>query len=138
MDREGWGGVVPLSRGEERLLAKIKMAYYLLRWCSIDDYVSLMEEQGAENVKRDDWSYTIAPFWRSGIRSSLNLKSLAGLARSGFLTIRGEYAMLLMFKGFDTGLIKFGCIACTKHMEIREELEGEREETKANGESEEA
>jgi len=137
-DGEGKGGVVPLSRGEEKLLAKINRAYYLPRWCSVDDYVSLMEERGAENVKRDDWSYTIAPFWRAVIRSSLNLKSLTGLARSGFSTIRGAYAMLLMLKGFDTGLIKFGCITCTKPMEIEEEEEGEREEAKVNGEAEES
>ena len=136
-DGEGGWGVVPLSRGEERPLAKIKMAYYLPRWCSVDDYVSLMEERGAENVKKDDWSYTIAPFWRADIRSSLNLKSLTWLARSGFSTIRGAYAMLLMLKGFDTCLIKFGCITCTKLMEIGEEEEGEMEEAKLNGEAEE-
>ena len=89
-----------------------------------------MEERGAENIKKDDWSYTIAPFWRDDIRSSRNLKSLTGLARSSFLTIRGSYAMLLMIKGFNTGLIKFGCITCTKPMEIREE-------EKVNGEAEE-
>ena len=112
--------MVPFRRVEERLLAKIKISYYLLRWCSLDDYVSLMEERGAENVKRDDWSYTTTPFWRAYIRSSPNLKSLTGLARSGFSAIRGAYTMLLMLKGFDIGLMKFGCITYTKPMEIRE------------------
>ena len=84
--------MVLLRRGGERLLAKINQAYYILRWCSVDNYIYLMEERGAYNVKRDDWSYTIAPFWRAVISSSLNLKSLTVLARSGLLMIRGAHA----------------------------------------------
>ena len=125
-DGEGGVGVLPLIRGEESLLAKINWSYYLPRWCSIDNYVSLMEERGAENVKRDDWSYTITPFWRSVIQYILNLKRLTGLARSGFLMIRGAYAMLLILKGLDTGLINFGCITCTNPMDVGEEEKGER------------
>ena len=97
-----------------------------------------MEERVTENIKRDNWSYTIALFWRGIIWSSLNLKSLTRMARSGFSEIRGAYAMLLVLKGFDTGLIKFRCITSTKLMEIREEGGGEREEAKANREAEEA
>ena len=46
--------------------------------------------------------------------------------------------MILMLKGFNTGLIKFRCITCTKTMDIGEEEEWEREEAKVNGEAEEA
>ena len=45
--------------------------------------------------------------------------------------------MLLMLKGFDTGLIKFGCITYNKPMEIGEEEERNMEEVKVNGEAEE-
>jgi tocopherol O-methyltransferase len=57
---------------------------------------------------------TIAPFWKAVIKSSLNLKSIVGLMKSGFSTIRGAYAMLLMLRGFNAGVIKFGLITCTK------------------------
>lgn len=50
-----------LSKKEEKLLAKINRAYYLPRWCSVDDYIKLLEKNGAQNVKREDWSYVIAP-----------------------------------------------------------------------------
>lgn len=107
-------GETSLTKKEEKLLAKINRAYYLPRWCSVDDYVALLEERGAVDIKRDDWSYTIAPFWKAVIRSSLSVKSFVGLAKSGFSTIRGAYAMLLMLKGFNMGLIKFGMITCKK------------------------
>lgn len=106
-----------LTKKEEKLLAKINRAYYLPRWCSVQDYVDLLEAKGATDIKREDWSYIIAPFWKAVIRSSLNLKSILGLLKSGFSTQRGAYAMLLMLQGFNRGLIKFGLITCTKPKE---------------------
>lgn len=103
-----------LTKKEEKLLARINRAYYLPRWCSVQDYVNLLEAKGAVDIKRDDWSYIIAPFWRAVIKSSLNLKSVLGLFKSGFSTIRGAYAMLLMLRGFDRGLITFGLVTFTK------------------------
>lgn len=107
-------GETSLTRKEERLLAKINRAYYLPKWCSVQDYVDLLSHEGMEGIAREDWSYIIAPFWKAVIRSSLNLKSVWGLLRSGFSTQRGAYAMFLMLRGFRMGLIKFGLITCTK------------------------
>ena len=103
-----------LTKKEQKLLAKINRAYYLPEWCSVQDYVDLFEQQGATDIKRDDWSYVIAPFWKAVIRSSFSVRSIIGLIKSGPTTIRGAYAMLLMLRGFNTGLIKFGLITCTK------------------------
>jgi tocopherol O-methyltransferase len=103
-----------LTKKENRLLARINRAYYLPRWCSVQDYVNLLETKGATDVRREDWSYIIAPFWLAVIKSSLNFKSVWGLLRSGFSTQRGAYAMFLMLQGFNRGLIKFGLITCTK------------------------
>ena len=107
-------GEESLTRKEERLLARINRAYYLPRWCSVQDYVDMLEAKGAVDIRREDWSYIIAPFWKAVIKSSLNLKSVWGLLRSGFSTQRGAYAMFLMLKGFNKGLIKFGLITCKK------------------------
>jgi tocopherol O-methyltransferase len=107
-------GETSLTKKEDRLLARINRAYYLPRWCSVRDYVDLLEAKGAKDIRREDWSYIIAPFWKAVIKSSLNLKSVWGLAKSGFSTQRGAYAMLLMLQGFNKGLIKFGLITCTK------------------------
>lgn len=107
-------GETGLTKKEEKLLAKINRAYYLPRWVSTSDYVKVFKEQGATDIKTEDWSYIIAPFWKAVIKSSLNLKSVVGLFKSGFSTIRGAYAMLLMLKGYKIGLIKFGLVTCTK------------------------
>ncbi|GAX17746.1 tocopherol O-methyltransferase [Fistulifera solaris] len=114
-------GETSLTKSEEKLLRKINRAYYLPQWCSVKDYVDLMEAQGATDVKRDDWSYIIAPFWKAVIKSSLNLKSVIGLLRSGFSTQRGAYAMFLMLRGYKKGLIKFGCLTCTKPLSKKTE-----------------
>lgn len=103
-----------LTKKELKLLSKINRSYYLPPWCSTDDYIKLLEDSGAENIKREDWSYIIAPFWKAVIKSSLNLRSVAGLLRSGFSTQRGAYAMLLMLRGFNNGTIKFGLMTATK------------------------
>jgi tocopherol O-methyltransferase len=107
-------GETQLTKKEEKLLAKINRAYYLPRWVSSSDYVKVFKEQGATDIKTEDWSYIIAPFWKAVIKSSLNLKSVVGLLKSGFSTIRGAWAMLLMLKGYKMGLIKFALITCTK------------------------
>ena len=107
-------GETSLTKKEEKLLAKINRAYYLPRWVSTKDYVTEFERQGAKDIKTEDWSYIIAPFWKAVIKSSLNLKSVVGLLKSGFSTIRGAYAMFLMLGGYKMGLIKFGLITCTK------------------------
>lgn len=106
-----------LSKKEQRLFAKINCAYYLPQWCSVSDYFQLMKREGAMDIVREDWSHIIAPFWQAVICSLLNLKSVVGLLRSGFSTVRGTYAMLLMLRGFDMDLIKFGVLTCTKLME---------------------
>jgi len=80
-------GEPSLSKKEEKILAKINRAYYLPKWCSVDDYVKLLEKEGGVDIKREDWSYIIAPFWKAVIKSSLNLKSVVGLLKSGFSTI---------------------------------------------------
>jgi len=103
-----------LTKKEQKLLAKINRAYYLPEWCSVSDYVDLMQQQGATDVRREDWSHIIAPFWRAVIKSSLNIKSVYGLLKSGFSTQRGAYAMFLMLRGYQMGLIKFGLLSCTK------------------------
>ena len=61
-------------------------------------------------MRRADWTPEIASFWPAVIKSSLTLRGLFGLARSGFTTIRGAVAMLLMVKGYREGLIVFGLI----------------------------
>lgn len=105
---------VSLTKRELKLLRAINRAYYLPQWCSVNDYMTLLQQNNATNIQYEDWSYIIAPFWKAVIRSSLNWKSVIGLIKAGFTTQRGAYAMLLMLRGYKKGLIKFGLLSCNK------------------------
>ena len=60
-------GETSLTKSEERLLRKINRAYYLPRWCSVQDYVDLLTDCGAVDIRREDWSYVIARELKSSI-----------------------------------------------------------------------
>eukprot|EP00640_Fibrocapsa_japonica_P003279 CAMPEP_0113935140 /NCGR_PEP_ID=MMETSP1339-20121228/2358_1 /TAXON_ID=94617 /ORGANISM="Fibrocapsa japonica" /LENGTH=316 /DNA_ID=CAMNT_0000937191 /DNA_START=229 /DNA_END=1179 /DNA_ORIENTATION=- /assembly_acc=CAM_ASM_000762 len=107
-------GETSLTGKEQKLLARINRAYYLPDWCSVADYVTLMKAAGLEDIKRADWTEYIKPFWPAVIRSSLSFRGLRGLWRSGPRTSRGALAMILMIRGYNKGLIKFGLITAAK------------------------
>lgn len=124
---------ISLNKKELKLLKAINRAYYLPKWCSVNDYIDLLKSNNAMNIQYDDWSYIIAPFWIAVIKSSLNYKSIIGLLKSGFTTQRGAYAMFLMLRGFNKGLIKFGLISCTKPSNVNvKEIEEEEKNILSN------
>lgn len=110
-----------LSPGEDRLpavdralLAAINRAYYLPPWCSAADYVALMQEAGLKNIRRDDWSDDVAPFWGRVVASALTPRGIAGLATAGAKTVLGALAMPLMAAGFRRGSIRFALLVGEK------------------------
>ncbi|KAJ0014065.1 hypothetical protein Pint_20922 [Pistacia integerrima] len=103
-----------LQPWEEELLNKICDAYYLPAWCSTADYVKLLESLSLQDIKAEDWSQYVAPFWPAVIRSALTWKGLTSLLRSGLKTIKGALAMPLMIEGYKKDLIKFAIITCRK------------------------
>ncbi|CAN0033146.1 unnamed protein product [Pylaiella littoralis] len=109
-------GETALTPKEEKLLGKINKAYYLPRWCSTADYVKYFEDEGLVDIKRADWTDNIqaSSFWPAVIRSSVSLKGIFGLIKSGPVTIRGAIAMLLMVRGYKMGLVKFALITGRK------------------------
>lgn len=96
-----------LTKKEKKLLDKINRAYYLPPWCSGADYEALFKDAGLVDIKREDWSSDVAPFWGDVIRSALTVRGVVGLIKAGWGTIKGALAMPLMSKGFKRGLIKF-------------------------------
>ncbi|XP_057970007.1 gamma-tocopherol methyltransferase, chloroplastic [Malania oleifera] len=102
-------------RPEEKvLLNKICNAYYLPAWCSTADYVKLLQPLSLQDIKTDDWSEYVAPFWPAVIRSALTWKGFVSLLRSGWKTIKGALVMPLMIEGYKKDLIKFSIITCQK------------------------
>lgn len=103
-----------LQPWEQELLKKICDAYYLPAWCSIADYFKLLQSLSLEDIKSEDWSQNVAPFWPAVIRSALTWKGFTSLLRTGLKTIKGALAMPLMIEGYQKNLIKFAIITCRK------------------------
>lgn len=103
-----------LQPWEEELLKKICDAYYLPAWCSTADYVKLLQSVSLEDIKAEDWSRNVAPFWPAVIRSALTWKGFTSLVRTGLKTIKGALAMPLMIEGYQKDLVKFAIITCRK------------------------
>ncbi|RDX72960.1 putative tocopherol O-methyltransferase, chloroplastic, partial [Mucuna pruriens] len=99
---------------EEDLLKRICDAFYLPAWCSTADYVRLLQSLSLQDIKSEDWSRFVAPFWPAVIRSALTWKGLTSLLSSGRKTIKGALAMPLMIEGYKKDLIKFAIITCRK------------------------
>jgi tocopherol O-methyltransferase len=95
---------------EKKLLDKVSKHYHLPPMCSIQELEILAQNAGFVNIKSADWSPAVAPFWGAVINSALSVKSIIGLMRSGWGTIKGAWAMLYMQQGYRMGLIKFGVL----------------------------
>ncbi|KDO48014.1 hypothetical protein CISIN_1g016921mg [Citrus sinensis] len=76
-----------LQPWEQELLKKICDAYYLPAWCSTADYVKLLQSLSLEDIKAEDWSQNVAPFWPAVIHSALTWKGFTSLLRTGKLSI---------------------------------------------------
>mmetsp|Transcript_43291 Transcript_43291/g.85752 ORF Transcript_43291/g.85752 Transcript_43291/m.85752 type:complete len:713 (+) Transcript_43291:66-2204(+) len=99
---------------ESWLLQLISRCYYLPRWTSVAEYERLCRGMGLVDVRRDDWTKAIAPFWPAVIRSACRPRNFSRLIRTGIDGVRSAFAMVLMVLGYRVGLIKFGLITARK------------------------
>ncbi len=90
--RELKPGEKNLPKWEENLLHKISKAYYLPQWVPASKYVDLAKQIGLKDVKQDDWSEYVAPFWPAVIRSALVPSNFIRMVRSGSITFKGAIA----------------------------------------------
>ena len=81
-------GETQLRDNEEALLDSICKAYYLPKWCSINDYEELFTANGLQGIKTEDWSEEVAPFWGAVIKSALTTQGVAGLFKAGLTTLK--------------------------------------------------
>ena len=128
-------GEADYSESEKQLLTKLCNAYYLPQWCAVDKYAQLAQELGLRDVRLDDWSVEVQPFWRAVIDTALTWRGFVGLLKSGPTTIQGAprpqprhfktsahgarmlagaMVMPLMQQGLRRGLIKFNLLTATK------------------------
>jgi len=103
-----------LSQREVRQLDKICQLYHLPAWVAPSTYAHIATRIGYSDIRTNDWSRAVAPFWGEVIKSALSLESFIGLLSSGADTIRGAWAMQYMQAGFRSGLIKYAVITARK------------------------
>ena len=103
-----------LSTSEADDLRAIAEKYHLPPWVPVSTYVTAAEALGFEDVRTDDWSQAVSPFWGEVIKTAFDLRNLAGLAKSGPSGIKGAWAMRYMRRGFRAGFIKYAVLTARK------------------------
>jgi tocopherol O-methyltransferase len=104
----------PLSADEEKHLRDIYRVYCLPYVISLPEYQEIVEQCGFKNLRVDDWSTAVEPFWDVVIDSAITPQAVIGLFKAGWKTIEAAMSLRLMSGGYRSGLIRFGLIAATK------------------------
>ena len=103
-----------LTEDERQHLEAIYRVYCLPYVMALSEYRSIALESGFKNLKADDWSIAVAPFWDVVIDSAITPQAIAGLIKAGWKTIEGALSLNLMSRGYSRGLIRFGLISAVK------------------------
>ena len=103
-----------LTKDEKRHLAEIYRVYCLPHVISLPDYEAIAVKCGFKDLRADDWSNSVAPFWDVVIDSAIKPEAILGLLQSGWRTIEAALSLSLMSRGYARGLVKFGILTATK------------------------
>ena len=103
-----------LTTSEIKHLKEIYRVYCLPYVISISEYQAIALQCGFNNIKTDDWSMAVAPFWDVVIDSAFNLEAVTELIKAGWQTIESALSLRLMSQGYNRGLIRYGLVYGTK------------------------
>jgi tocopherol O-methyltransferase len=103
-----------LTPKEIKHLQEIYRVYCLPYVISLSEYRAIALECGFQNLRADDWSMSVAPFWDVVIDSAFTPQAIVGLIKAGWQTIEAALSLNLMSQGYNRGLIRFGLICATK------------------------
>ena len=103
-----------LTSDEIGHLKEIYRVYCLPYVISLSEYKAIAKSTGLRNIKSDDWSMRVAPFWDVVIDSAFNIEAVTGLVKAGWQTIQSALSLNLMSRGYSRGLIRYGLIVGTK------------------------
>ncbi|MEL7085906.1 MAG: methyltransferase domain-containing protein [Cyanobacteria bacterium P01_A01_bin.3] len=103
-----------LSQADRQHLQKIYDVYCLPYVISLQDYEAIARSLPLKDIRIDDWSEQVAPFWDIVIDSAKDLSVLPKLLGSGWGTVRAALALPLMSRGYASGLVRFGLLAAVK------------------------
>jgi tocopherol O-methyltransferase len=103
-----------LTPDELKHLAEIYRVYCLPYVISLPEYEQIARNVSFQDIRTDDWSTAVAPFWNVVIDSALNPAAIIGLIFSGWTTIQGALSLSLMSQGYERGLIRYGVLRASK------------------------
>lgn len=104
-----------LEPSERGLLDGVSRSYgRSLTWVPLADYPAALDALGAEDVRTDDWSFAVKPFWGAVLRSALSPRGLWALARGGAPMIRGAYGGMFMRRGLARGTVRYVVVTARK------------------------
>ncbi|MEM8721049.1 MAG: methyltransferase domain-containing protein [Cyanobacteria bacterium P01_G01_bin.39] len=103
-----------LTPDEVAHLKEIYRVYCLPYVISLSEYRAIATELGFKDLKSDDWSMAVEPFWNVVIDSAIAPQAIVGLFKAGWQTIQGALSLNLMSRGYARGLIRFGLICASK------------------------
>lgn len=121
--------VAPITAPEQNLLDKISDAYYLPHWVPPSEYVVIAEGLNLQDVRLEDWTEHVKPFWGAVIRSSLTVRNIWRLMLGGRITIKAAIASFLMKRGIDNGVIKLVIMTAKKNSQHGEVLSSNKTAT---------
>lgn len=102
------------SRSEKQLLENLYESYHLPPMMPMSQIAGFANEAGFLNLKTDNWSKSVEPFWKAVVSTALTPKGMMGLFRSGWGTIKGAIAMKYMIQGLRSGLVEFDLLTGQK------------------------
>jgi len=103
-----------LTADEKQHLADIYRVYCLPYVISLPEYRAIAQEVGFQEIKCDDWSQAVDPFWNIVIDSALTPQAIMGLIESGWKTVEAALSLGLMSRGYRRGLIRFGILQAVR------------------------
>lgn len=105
---------LPLTADERRHLAEIYRVYCLPYVISLPEYEAIAHDLSFTDLRTEDWSTAVAPFWDVVIDSVITPQAIFGLLQSGWTTIQAAVSLGLMQQGYQRGLVRFGVLRGTK------------------------
>lgn len=103
-----------LTAADQKILANICRLYHLPPMVSLSTLTAAATAARFTEVRAEDWSAAVEPFWGAVIRSGLNPLNWPGLLKAGSGTIKGAWAMKYMRAGFQSGAISYGVLQAQK------------------------
>ncbi|EFJ30343.1 hypothetical protein SELMODRAFT_89835 [Selaginella moellendorffii] len=118
--RELKPGETSLKKDEQALLDKICAAYFFPPWCATSEYETLACNAGLQEVKVEDWTRHMLPFWGMLTGQLFTLGGAFKLLTSGWAHMRTSlslaYHFFYMDKGFKNGTFKYAVVVGKKEL----------------------